>query len=179
MERRKAKLIVGAAGGTAAKGAKTYKIALPSAWVRAMGADKGSGELVLSFDGETVMINRAENAAQFVRRRLDKRHLVRELRFYDADSLCSTIYADFTSRELLVKNGAVALPKTAFGNNIMPNWADFEAFLESRCIPRSRAGCREYLEELGMYEYDALAIIKKTQGRMAQDEQWLEIKELE
>lgn len=178
MERRKAKIIVGAAGGTAAKGAKTYKIALPNAWVRAMGADSGNAELVLSFDGEAVTITRAENAAQFVRRRLSKKHLVRELRFYDADSLCSTIYADFTSRELLVENSAVELPKTAFGSNTMPEWPDFEAFLESRCIPRSRAGCREYLETLGLYEYDALAIIQKTQGRMAQDEQWLEIKEL-
>ena len=45
-------------------------------------------------------------------------------------------------------------------------------------MPRQRAGLREYLEALGLEEYDPLAIIKKTGGRMAEDQQWLEIREL-
>ena len=42
-------------------------------------------------------------------------------------------------------------------------------FLESRCVPRERDGLQYYLEELGLDEYDPLAIIRKTQGRMAED----------
>ena len=53
--------------------------------------------------------------------------------------------------------------------------SDFQAFLEERCIPRQRAGLREYLEAIGVAEYDPLQIIRKTQGRMAEDQQWLEV----
>ena len=42
----------------------------------------------------------------------------------------------------------------------------FEDFLEERCVPRSRSGIREYLETIGVEEYNPLEIIKKTKGRM-------------
>ena len=42
-------------------------------------------------------------------------------------------------------------------------------FLESRCVPRERDGLQYYLEELGLDRYDPLAIIRRTQGRMAED----------
>lgn len=44
--------------------------------------------------------------------------------------------------------------------------------------PESRAGLREYLEAIGLEEYDPLEIIRKTAGRMAEDQQWLEVEEL-
>ena len=47
--------------------------------------------------------------------------------------------------------------------------------LEERCVPRQRAGLREYLEVIGVGEYDPLEIIRKTAGRMAEDSQWLEL----
>lgn len=105
-------------------------------------------------------------------------HKIRILRFYDGDKLCSTLYVDFTQQSLMVENQAVSIVKTAFGNNLLPNWEDFQCFLEERCIPRQRAGLREYLETLGLEGYDPLAIIEKTGGRMAEDQQWLEIEVL-
>ena len=33
----------------------------------------------------------------------------------------------------------------------------------------------EYLESIGVGEYDPLAIIRKTEGRMAEDDQWMKI----
>lgn len=42
----------------------------------------------------------------------------------------------------------------------MPSWLDFLNFLEERCIPRDRAGLREYLETIGVDEYDPIEIIK-------------------
>lgn len=104
-------------------------------------------------------------------------HDVRILRFYDGEQLCSSIYADLTKQRIMVENQAVALVKTAFGNNVQPDWADFQGFLSERCIPRQRAGLREYLGALGLEEYDPLAIIEKTGGRMAEDQQWLTIEE--
>lgn len=60
----------------------------------------------------------------------------------------------------------------------MPSWLDFLNFLEERCIPRDRAGLREYLETIGVDEYDPIEIIQKTFGRMAEDGQWLEMEVL-
>ncbi len=50
--------------------------------------------------------------------------------------------------------------------------------MESRCIPRTRAGLREYLETIGVDRYDPLEIIRKTQGRMAEDDLWLTVEEV-
>ena len=77
-----------------------------------------------------------------------------------------------------MENYTDMMVKTAFGTNAAPTWADLEAFLEERCIPRQRAGLREYLEALGLEEYDPLAIVQKTQGRMAEDDQWMEVEKL-
>ena len=78
----------------------------------------------------------------------------------------------------MAENQAVSPIKTAFGNNPFPSWKDFQRFLEERCIPRQRAGLREYLEALGLDGYDPLAMIEKTGGRMAEDQQWLAIEVL-
>jgi len=49
------------------------------------------------------------------------------------------------------------------------------SFMEERCISKGRAGLREYLEAIDLDEYDPWEIVKKTQGRMAEDQQWIEI----
>ena len=58
------------------------------------------------------------------------------------------------------------------------SWADLEEFLEERCISRQRAELQEYLKALGLDEYDPSAIIRKTKGRMAEDDQCLEVREI-
>lgn len=42
---------------------------------------------------------------------------------------------------------------------------------------RQRDGLRYYLQELGLDHYEPLAIVRKTQGRMAEDNCWLDIVE--
>lgn len=125
-----------------------------------------------------IMMSRILSGSEFAEQQLAQGHEVRALRLYDRNALCSTIYADFTAQTVIVENQAVPTIKTAFGNNLLPNWEDFQRFLEERCIPRQRAGLREYLETLGLDEYDPLAIIEKTGGRMAEDQQWLTIEVL-
>lgn len=44
-----------------------------------------------------------------------------------------------------------------------------------RCFPRSRANLKEILRDIGVDSYDPLQIIEKTDGRMAEDKQWIEI----
>lgn len=175
MEKRIAKINISAAGGTAGKGAKTCKVTLPTVWVDALGIDNEHREVELSFDGAKITLSRRLSVQEFVAQKCSQEHDLRRLRFYDSDRLCTTIYADFTDATLAVENHVSDPVKTAFGNNPLPVWTDFQAFLRERCVPKERAGLREYLETLGLDEYDPLAIIGKTGGRMAEDQQWLEM----
>ena len=178
METRLGKITAGKAGGNAGRGAKTYKLSLPSAWVNAMGLAGDGGPVILSFDGEKLTLCPKQSMEQYRASRLAQGHTLLELRYYNGDALCTLIYADRTAQDLSAENYTEQAVKTAFGKNPVPSWADLELFLEERCIPRQRAGLREYLEALGLDEYDPLAIIQKTKGRMAEDAQWLEVQEV-
>lgn len=178
METRCGKIIVGKAGGTAGRGSKTYKLSLPSAWVNALGLAEDSGHVTLSFDGEAITIRPLQSMEQYRVSRLAQGHALLEIRYYNGNTLCTLIYADKTAHDLCAENYTEQAVKTAFGKNPVPSWADLESFLEERCIPRQRAGLREYLETLGLDEYDPLAIIRKTKGRMAEDDQWMEVQEI-
>lgn len=178
MERRIAKVNIGSAGGTAGSGSKTCKVTLPTTWMEMLGITKEHRELELAFDGTTITLSRRLSGPDFAEQQLAQGHEIHIFRLYDGDALCSAIYADFTAQTLVVENQAVPTVKTAFGNNLLPSWENFQRFLEERCIPRQRAGLREYLEALGLDEYDPLAIIEKTGGRMAEDQQWLAIEVL-
>lgn len=178
MEKRNGKLIVGTAGGTASKGAKTYKVSLPSSWVAQLGLDGAEKEIELQFDGNQVLIRKKLSGKDFAEQKIKLGHEVKQILFYDAQTLCTTIYADFTDRTLEVENHTDSIVKTAFGRNLTPTWDDLNAFLEERCIPRQRAGLQDYLEALGLSHYDPLAIIQHTKGRMAEDQQWLSVEDL-
>lgn len=175
MEHRIGKIIIGATGGTAAKGAKTYKVSLPTAWIQELGISSEQRDVELSFDGNSIVISPKITGEEFAAKKLALGHDVRCIRFFDSSELCSTIYADFTEQKVMVENQAVLPVKTAFGRNLLPTWDDFNRFLQERCIPRERAGLREYLEAIGVDEYDPLRIIQKTSGKMAEDHQWLEV----
>ncbi len=176
MERRIANLIVGKAGGTAGKDSKTYKVSLPSKWIAELGL--ADSEIEIAFDGERIIISPHLSVDQFLENKKSLGHSLMKLSFYDKDVLCSKIVADFTDKTVSVKNTTEHIVKTAFGNNEVPTWEDFQNFLEERCVPRSRSGIREYLEAIGVDEYNPLAIIKKTSGRMAEDNQWIQLEEI-
>jgi len=173
MEKRLGKVNISAAGGTAGKGAKTCKLTIPSAWVVALGITEDDRGVELSFDGDRVIVSRPIDSVRF----RDPEHAQTTFLYYDGETLCTRIYADFTNHTVLAENCTDRLIKTAFGKKALPTWEDLREFLEERCVPRQRAGLREYLETLGLEDYDPLAIIKKTQGRMAEDKQWIEVVE--
>ena len=178
MEKRRAKVNISAAGGTAAQGAKTYKVTLPTSWMNALGINGAQRDLEISFDGEQIILSRRLTCEEFMVQKLAQKHDVRLFRFLEGDKLCTVIYADYTDQTLAAENYINSPVKTAFGNNATPTWGDLQAFLEERCVPRDRAGLREYLEAIGVDDYDPLEIIKKTSGRMAEDNQRLEMEKL-
>ena len=71
-------------------------------------------------------------------------------------------------------SGAINLAK-ALGRK--PTWDDLQIFLKDRCVPQERDGLKYYLSDLGLDCYDPLAIIRKTEGRMAEDSCWIKIVE--
>ena len=171
LEERQARILINKAGGNAGPEAKSYRVALPSTCMNALVIHENDREVTLRFDGESVTIRRpaASGYTAFLNEARCQGHDLLILHFYDGESLCTKICADQTTRQLAIQNEASAPLSTAFGVNQSPTWEDLQVFLESRCVPRERDGLPYYLEELGLDRYDPLAIIRKTQGRMAED----------
>lgn len=115
------------------------------------------------------------------------KYLVSELRFerdpfltmrmiyMHREQECTVIDVDFRHQKIYIRNKTDNLLFRAFGVIEEPTWEDFEEFLESRCFPVSRANLKLILRDIGVPSYDPLQIIEKTQGRMAEDHQWLRI----
>lgn len=97
------------------------------------------------------------------------------LEFMNGERVCTVILVDFFHQNILIHNESDFLLERAFGMNNKPTWQDFNLFLEERCVPRSRFGIKMILSEYGLDSYDPIAIIEKTSGRMAEDNQWIRI----
>lgn len=91
------------------------------------------------------------------------------------ETLCTVIDVDFRNEKIGIKNYTDKIPLRAFGVLENPTWQDFEEFLQSRCLQSSRAGIKWILEEMKLPFYEPMLLIEKTQGRMADDAQWLQI----
>lgn len=175
MEKRIVNVIIQAPGGTAAKNSSTYKLSLPSSWVKEMGISEENRQVEMKFDGTSITITKKLDMKDFVQSAKKSGREILVLFYYDDKTLCTKIAADYTEKSICVENFVPNVLRTAFGNNEEPTWEDYLLFLEERCIPKSRAGLRQYLDEIGVDEYDPLEIIKKTSGRMAEDQQWIKV----
>ena len=97
------------------------------------------------------------------------------LNYMNRNKLCTTIDVDFKHEKIKIKNYTDKTPLRAFGVVENPTWEDFQWFLRDRCFPETRAHLKWVLDDVGVPFYDPLMIIEKTQGRMAEDQQWIEV----
>ena len=106
MEIRELKISANASGGTAAAGSKTYRITLPSSWVKKMDLDHADAKAEVVFDGTSIIIRpkAAEDILLFQSQALKAGHEVVRYEYFDQKNLCSTILCDFTEKILRVKN---------------------------------------------------------------------------
>ena len=178
METRTANLIIGTSGGTAGGNATNYKLALPSTWIKEMGLTSERRQVELRFDGTSIVITRKLSFAEFLEASRHAEHKTLLFSCYSGDALCARIAADKAEQTICVDNLTADYLKLPFGNNPNPSWADYQHFLEDRCVPKTRAGLQEYLEAIGVDSYEPLEIIRKTQGRMAEDDLWLTVEEV-
>lgn len=103
------------------------------------------------------------------------RDVAMRLNYMNRNELCTTIDVDFKHERICIKNYTDKIPLRAFGAVENPTWADFEWFLKDRCFPETRAHLKWVLKDVGVPFYDPLLIIEKTKGRMAEDQQWIEV----
>ena len=178
MEIRTANLIIGTSGGTAGGNATNFKLALPSTWIKEMGLTPEQRQVELRFDGTSIIITRKLSFSEFLEVSHHAEHEMLLLSCYSGDTLCARIAADETEKTVCIENLATDCLKLPFGNKQNPSWADYQRFLEDRCIPKTRAGLQEYLEAIGVGSYEPLEIIRRTHGRMAEDDLWLTVEEV-
>ncbi len=180
MEKRRANVIIGKAGGSASgENRATYKVSLPTKWIKEMDiGTEQSKEIELHYDGTKIIITKKQTPFQFAMSAVASGSDIKKISYYDGDKLCTVIYADFTMQMLEIENHSDNIVKTAFGRNEIPVWEEFIDFLKERCIPESRSHLQDYLDAIGVAKYDPLEIILATEGRMAEDDQWLEVEDL-
>ena len=90
---------------------------------------------------------------------------------------CSLIDVDDAKQIVKVKNYTDDIMFRAFGINEQPTYLEYLEFLESRCFPKTRDKIKIILDELELPFYDPFMIIKKTEGRMAEDDFWMIIED--
>lgn len=101
--------------------------------------------------------------------------LTMRMEYMYENELCTTIDIDFMNKKIYILNHTKDIIHLAFGVVADPTWDDFEQFLERRCFPKTRANIKNILRDIHVPSYDPLQIIEKTEGRMAEDHQWIKI----
>lgn len=109
---------------------------------------------------------------------IDPTDYTMRMEYMCGEDCCSVLLINEKEEKIAVINETDNLLHRAFGMKAGPTWEDFEEFLESRCFPRDRDGMDDILEDLGLDEYEPLAIVERTGGRMAGDLQWIKIRRL-
>lgn len=94
--------------------------------------------------------------------------------YMDREKPSTLIDACALTRRVRIVNLTDDMLSRAFGICEHPDWEDYENFMESRCMPRTRYGLREELRGMGVDDYDPFLIIEKTDGRVYGDHQWLQ-----
>ena len=97
------------------------------------------------------------------------------LEYYDKNNLSTKINVDYKTETVKIENYTNDLNARAFGINESPTFADYEAFLEERCFPRTRDKMKLILKDMQLDFYDPLSIIEQTEGRMGEDQMWIKI----
>ena len=91
--------------------------------------------------------------------------------------VCTIIDVSILKQEIKIKNYTNNIMFRAFGVNENPTFSDYNDFLKSRCFPETRDKLKLVLKDLDIPFYDPFLIIRKTEGRMAEDDFWIRIEE--
>lgn len=107
--------------------------------------------------------------------RVPTKKLPLRLWYMHRQNLCTLIDVDEMKHQVIIKNYTDNVLFRAFGNTEDPSFEQYKEFLESRCFPESRDKMKLVLKDLDLPFYDPFMIIEKTEGRMAEDDFWIQI----
>lgn len=85
------------------------------------------------------------------------------------NELLASIFADFFSQDVKVINYTDDIFMRPFGVIDKPTFNEFEDFLQSRCVPRTRHNVMNTLKALGVDFYDPLIIVITLGGFQYED----------
>ena len=92
----------------------------------------------------------------------------------DGYGLCTEIEVDYINQIVKIKNYTDHPLDRAFGINENPTVKDYEAFLEERCMPKTRYRLKLELQMLRLTcGYNPLVIAKHFNGRTAGDDHYI------
>ena len=125
-----------------------------------------------------MLVNMLEDNRDYVTNNIiPKKQMPLRLFYMYGNKICTLIDVDESKEEIKIKNYTNKVMFKAFGINEHPTFKDYQEFLKSRCFPETRDKLKLVLDDLGLPFYDPLMIIKKTEGRMAEDNFWIKIEE--
>ena len=133
--------------------------------------DKINGPIVL-------LLNMIENNIDYLDKiKIPNKKYPLRLYYMNNQMICTIIDVNVIKEEVSIKNYTNNIMFRAFGKIENPTFKDYEEFLKSRCFPETRDKLKLVLEDLNIPFYDPFLIIKKTEGRMAEDDFWIRIEE--
>lgn len=125
-----------------------------------------------------LLINMIENNIDYVEKlKIPEKKYPTRLFYMMDNHICTIIDVDDLKQKVSIINYTNNLMFRAFGKIENPSYKEYEEFLKSRCFPETRDKLKLVLENLGVPFYDPFLIIKKTEGRMAEDNFWIKIEE--
>lgn len=116
-----------------------------------------------------------EDTGLIARYRIPKQKTPLRLLYRFRENIYTIIDIDEASQLIEIRNYTQRMQFRAFGGNEHPSYKDYQEFLESRCFPKTRDKMKLMLNELGLPFYDPLLIIEKTEGRMEEDDFWIQV----
>ncbi len=133
--------------------------------------EKITGPIVL-------VLNMLENNLDYMNQlKIPPKKLPLRLYYMNNQKICTLIDVNVIQQEVIIKNYTNNIMYRAFGINEHPTFDDYQEFLKSRCFPETRDKLKLVLADLNLPFYDPFLIIKKTEGRMAEDDFWIKIEE--
>lgn len=127
--------------------------------------------------GSIVTLYRLLNEYPELLERFEMPNKTYPLRMYymEKGNINTVIDVDMSNRKVRFKNFTNNIIARAFGNKETVTYEEYEAFLESRCFPKTRDKMKMQLDIINVPVYDPLLIIEKTKGKMAEDDFYIEI----
>lgn len=113
---------------------------------------------------------------RYINKRDKNKHIIR-MYYMNGNKISTVIDVNFKDKTVNIQNRTNDNLAKAFGCIEKPTFKQFEEFLESRCVPRTRANIKYLLNDMGIDSYDPMQIISITNGKLYGDPYYIKIKE--